>query len=491
MICQSENSAAQISSATSDAVKMLSYTSYEETDPLFVFYQSNESYVPGELTASFTPETDLTFIWTKYDAEAQGFTIPVLEETNATTSTISELDEGGYRVEISNGVDLDTSFIAWVMLDNLIVRIVKDEDDQIPFSSSGCNEVNWILLIGEIVNDTSFFYYDPLTHDTIPYYNNYDMEWTSDNPDLIIPNRTNKNAVEGNYSESPPYIDTYYILTVTDSLGMTEVDSAFYDSKFTRAEFSVEYYDKITEEWSSDLSTEWNADKGSLDAPLDVRFINESENGDTYTWVFVDTTDRESGVQTLFELDTSDFDFQPEFTYYTADEYYYPYLVSFSDQNCPDTFFYEDGIQVIAAQLLIPNVFSPNGDGTNDYFIFKHQSIKEFKITISDRFGRIVYREKVDNIYEWEGWRGTVLNSDRAAPEGQYFYVIEGLGYDHQEFRDLNIVEQRIHQRETGGGGLFGGRGSSQTDPQNGGANESTSNIYTGWLYLFRGKGEF
>ena len=44
----------------------------------------------------------------------------------------------------------------------------------------------------------------------------------------------------GNYSENPPFIDTWYILTATDSLGMTEIDSVFYDTKFTKAEFTVD-----------------------------------------------------------------------------------------------------------------------------------------------------------------------------------------------------------------------------------------------------------
>lgn len=476
----------QISSNTADAVKPLRYLTHTGVDQLFVFYQSHESFYPGRLTATGPGAGNFNFIWTKYDDLSDGFNIPIKMETSLASSTIDDLNEGGYRVQISNGIDLDTSFVAWVMLDNFKVWTVKDELGQVPVGESGCpGDLNWIRIAGGVELDREFYYFDLQTHDTLRINNNYDMEWTSDNPDLLIPNRTNKNALAGNYSIAPPYEDTWYILTATDSMGMTEVDSVFYDTKFTKAEFTVEYWDKIVAKeqpalaWDADLTTEWNLDKGSLDAPLDVRFTNTSINGFSYTWVFLDTT-FEGPELAPFEYEESDnIDYMPEFTYYTADKYYYPYLISVSEEDCRDTFYLEDGIHVIAAQLNIPNVFTPNGDGTNDYFIFKHQSIKEFKITISDRFGRVIYRKKIDAIYEWDGWNGKVLNSNTNAPEGQYYYVIEGLGYDDKEFRDPNYIEKIKLDRQTGTGGT------PPTNPDAGAANQS-NNLYTGWIYLFR-----
>ena len=128
-------------------------------------------------------------------------------------------------------------------------------------------------------------------------------------------------------------------------------------------------------------------------------------------------------------------------------------------------------------------MFTPNDDGVNDVFKFKHQSLKACRITISDRGGRVIYRKKIDNIYEWEGWRGTILNTDRKAPEGQYYYVVEGMGYDNVEYRDPNYFEQRKINRQGGGGADTGG--------QNGDEENQQLNLYTGWLYLFRQKGAF
>ncbi len=471
----------QITAPQADATRLLTYPVSDATDPLFAFYQKHESYQPGSLTAGLPVAGPFDFVWTQYDPDTDGFNIPVQSDIGVETSTISGLDEGGFRVQISNGTDIDTSFLAWVMLDNLVVWTEKDEDGKLESFRSGCSDGNYVIIAGGVEVDT-FYYYDPVSHAQVYFQNDFDIEWTSDNPDLTIYNRTNKDAMGANFSHEPPYKDTYYILSATDSLGMTEVDSVLYDTKHTKAEYSVTFYDKITNEWSADLNSEWSKDKGSLDAPLEVRFTNESLNGYAFTWVYLDTTNEVTGLSTKEFEETSDFAYQPTFTYYTADEIYYPYLVSTSDAGCVDTFMLEEGVEVVASQLLIPNVFSPNDDGTNDVFLFKHQSMKECKITIVDRFGRVIYKQKINDIYEWEGWRGTILNSDRKAPEGQYYYVVEGLGYDNIEYKDPNILEQRKINKE---------QGSGTTQPGNGDEETPSLNLYTGWIYLFRGKGEY
>lgn len=475
----------QITSPDADAVRSVSYTSAEGEDPLFVFYQSDDNYRPGSLTAAGPTTGNFDFAWTEYDPDADGFTITRGSESEVSTSTLSGLNDGGYRVHISNvsyGGDTDTSFIAWVMLNNLVVYTNKDENGKLEPWRSFCSDGNFIIIAGDVEID-SFYYYDPVSHERIWYPNDFEIRWTSDNPDLTIYNPTNKDAMDANYSNDPPYKDTYYILSATDSTGMTEVDSVLYDTKHTKAEFTVKYLDKVTLQWKDELDEGFNKDKGSMDAPLSVRFFNESLNGYKFTWVYLDTTDENTGQRYWEKDSTTNENFEPDFTYTTANRYYYPYLVSESDAGCIDTFRLEDGIRVVPSQLAIPNVFTPNGDGTNDLFIFKHQSLKKCRITISDRQGRLVYRKKIDNIYEWEGWRGTILNTDREAPEGQYYYVIEGMGYDNVEYKDPNYFEQRKINRQ--GGGETGNGG------QNGDEETQQLNLYTGWLYLFRHKNTF
>jgi len=70
-----------------------------------------------------------------------------------------------------------------------------------------------------------------------------------------------------------------------------------------------------------------------------------------------------------------------------------------------------------------PNVFTPNGDGINDEFRAAYSSIKNFKITIVNRWGRVVYTSTDPA----KGWDGNI--GDKRAPVGVYYYFAEAEGY--------------------------------------------------------------
>lgn len=84
-------------------------------------------------------------------------------------------------------------------------------------------------------------------------------------------------------------------------------------------------------------------------------------------------------------------------------------------------------VTVSTSMLLVPNVFTPNGDGTNDEFRVLHRSLREFHCEIYNRWGKLVYRWDDPN----RGWDGTI--NGRPAAEGAYFYVIRALGTDATE----------------------------------------------------------
>lgn len=465
----------QITSGTASRVDSLDYPDSPGRDPLFVFYQTNGVYAPGSLTATLPGTGSYNFQWSRYNPDTPGFDPPFSSENGTQSSTITDLEEGGYRVRILDGNGTDTTLLAWVMLDNLTARVDKTEDDKLPPDFFICEK---LALYGYVTTDT-FFYYDPITHAADMLTPDYKFKWTSDNDDLRIPG--DSIFLAPNLTYSPPIKDTWYILTATDDLGMKDVDSVFYESIQTRAKFKVEYYDKVTGEWDESLTGSWSKDKGSLDATLTVRFINESENGARFNWVFLDTL---GGIKQ--EAITYDLEENPEFTYETADKYYYPYLFSVSEEGCIDSTKMEAGIFVVPSQLAIPNVFTPNGDGVNDLFIFKHQSLKSCRVTIVDRTGKVVYKREIDDIYDWDGWDGNMHESDRRAPEGQYYYVVEATGYDGIEYMDPTLWSQMK---------IFGGPGKDKSGSSGGnnpgstpgnGNGEQSQTLYTGWLYLFR-----
>lgn len=77
-----------------------------------------------------------------------------------------------------------------------------------------------------------------------------------------------------------------------------------------------------------------------------------------------------------------------------------------------------------ANPLYFPNVFTPNGDNTNDNFrmVGATDQITEFQISIFNRWGVLLYKSN-EPTFEWNGvYKGSVV------PDGVYFY---GGGYKH------------------------------------------------------------
>jgi len=73
--------------------------------------------------------------------------------------------------------------------------------------------------------------------------------------------------------------------------------------------------------------------------------------------------------------------------------------------------------------LVIPNVFTPNGDEKNDEFIVSGIGIKDFECTIYDRWGiKMAEFKKMGS-----GWNGTTISGQQAST-GTYYYTITASG---------------------------------------------------------------
>lgn len=82
-------------------------------------------------------------------------------------------------------------------------------------------------------------------------------------------------------------------------------------------------------------------------------------------------------------------------------------------------------ISVLDYFLVVPNIFTPNGDGVNDYFFPKFLNIKSVEFWILNKWGEnIFYTDKLDG----PGWDGTV-NDEEATP-GNYVYRLKYQTYD-------------------------------------------------------------
>jgi gliding motility-associated-like protein len=408
---------AQIFSPQADTAIKIFYNTYAGNDSVFVFYSPDNSPRTGSLTA-LPPSPGLyNFEWSKYNPSLPGFASSFYTETSVSQSVITNLADGGYRVRVT-GPGVDTVFHAWVFVNDLRVLIEKDAQGKIKTGKYTCD----FLIINGQVSAESFVYYDLNSNQVLSVPNGYRFLWTSDNPDLNIPNAAT--LLNPNITYLPPYINTRYFLTAADSFGMVDVDTVLYESIHVKSEFSFQFFDKADTKTFIDVSIPYEGG-----APLTVKFINESINGNRFEWIFSDSTEY-GNFQNEF---TSSVDYEPEFSYLVPGDYY-PALVATSMQGCIDTFKLEEPIVVLPSLLEVPNVFSPDGDDINEYFKVEHLSIREFTIVIINRWGKAVYKADVKDIYEWEGWDGTVLNTNNPAPPGAYFYIIEARGYDSKKY---------------------------------------------------------
>lgn len=97
------------------------------------------------------------------------------------------------------------------------------------------------------------------------------------------------------------------------------------------------------------------------------------------------------------------------------------YYVQITDiDGCADTARVNITIEPDLSTLLIPNLFTPNGDGHNDSWQIRNiEGFPDAEVTIFNIYGQIVYEKQSYN-NDWGGdYNGNQL------PDGTYFYILD------------------------------------------------------------------
>jgi gliding motility-associated-like protein len=418
----------QISSPGADFYDTISYPVFTGVDPYFIYntpedfsgsvYVSLRAVPPGG-----TPVWD--FEWRRYNPLTNQFTSPFLSESGKTVSVADNLESGGYSCRIQS-TDIDTILRAWVFINNPEVEVEKDAEGKLNLYKYTCD---YIQLDGRVEADTHR-YYDLSTGEELILKNGMKFTWTSDNSDVDIP--APSYWLNPRLGSNLPSKDTWFILTAVDSFGLSRDDSVFYETVHTKAEFTLLFEDEENPgEW------EENSERRG-EAPLKVKFVNISENGNEFHWIFTD-----SALTGMINKEvTYDIEDSVTYTYYIP-RLYYPRMISYSEAGCVDSF--PDPIQgeekiiieVEPSKLEVMNVFTPNGDTNNDYFFVHAKSLRQFRISIYNRWGNLVYRhEQTEEKFDWKGWDGTMDGKGKSKLDpGVYYYVIEALGWDAEKYR--------------------------------------------------------
>ncbi len=155
--------------------------------------------------------------------------------------------------------------------------------------------------------------------------------------------------------------------------------------------------------------------------PLTVDFTNNSTGSVSYLWNL-------GNGNTSLGTNPSEI--------YSATGSYPVTLYAYNSNGCVDSMTVTIEVTGISA-LVIPNVFTPNGDNNNDIFTPTiAEWIKTFNAEVYDRWGL--------KMFEWtneqSGWSGQAKNGSQA-PDGTYYYIINAKGADGKDFKFTGYVQ--------------------------------------------------
>jgi hypothetical protein len=395
------------------------------TDKVFVY--NIEKYQQGRTIAiaalSEDKQTGWNFNWSVYDQNAHTY-IPIPGTSTGWSSILDTLTvSSGYQVMMTKG-SVTSVYRVWLVFNDFEVIITnKDAENKLQFGYYNCSSL-------DLRSDTTAYpsyYYNPVNGNRIRIVNTYTIRWTTDNPEAGVPPSKLITRVS-----NPPSEDTWYKVNVTDRFKLLRADSVFYVSIQSKAEMATPVYVNLDSAGYPGKNYElyYNADIKS--APGRYTFdISGSRNSMRYELDF--------GDGEILVTDTAGTAIEHE---YKKPGKYKVTLTTKSDQpyECVDSVNAE--AELVYALFKLPNVFSPDGGLTrenlhnNNIFRSEDISVVTIEITIFDRAGRKMHTYSGD-IRDWEGWDGQVMNSDRKAPEGVYYWAVSTLIY----FKDPDIKD--------------------------------------------------
>jgi gliding motility-associated-like protein len=394
---------AQLSAPGSAATTNTAYVTFPETDNIFIFCTETEEINAGSLQVQTALEGTKTFVWEKYNPETAAFESYSSESSENLESTITSLENGGYRVTITQ-VETTEIYRAWVFNNWISAPTEVTESDCESFRLNGS------FLSSPMI------YYDLADNTELEVFKDIQVEWKV--------GETTMATVINPQIFDPPTSDTEYTFRVYDAFGCETNFSVVYESIVTKAQFTV--------------------DQQQGEAPLTVAFTNQSENADPglYEWFFFRSLDdikreSENTQQPIDSIMIVAYDQNPVYTYENSGSYMVKLVAKNTSEfhTCVDTFYLEDYITVDTSFVAVPNVFTPNGDGTNDLFVVKYWSMQSIKISLFNRWGKRIHFWESDDVRGFEDtytatvWDGR-LSGGRFASPGVYYYIIEGRGRD-------------------------------------------------------------
>jgi gliding motility-associated-like protein len=178
--------------------------------------------------------------------------------------------------------------------------------------------------------------------------------------------------------------------------------------------YGIGCYDSITKEISiHDVRAKWSFSDG---ISCNQFVFSDSSGAYDREWTFLKGT----------ELLGSSKDAQTAFDFKTAKGQALVCLLVKDSFGCEDIVCDTVQLKENAFELILPNVFTPGGDGKNDVFDILITNFSDYSLTIFNRWGEIVYKSSRDGIgKDGINWNGNYMNGPTPLPDGAYFYLLE------------------------------------------------------------------
>lgn len=424
---------AQSLTFTGNSLRVLEETPEKSTglEKIYVLYSAEG------VAASYTSDSGRRINWLKFDMLGGGHAEEVESTQDGHVSTLASLEgDKGYIVE-----DGDRRYCFWVT-DYQAHRL------RLKSASAASEQECGSSIINVEGSGTPIRYYSitgvpkTLNQDIKVEYDT--QEWReSSNSGNFVQKKECKSfeSFQSEYRLTPPnYCSSTFRVTGDKFLRAwnweESAETALVQPTSVDARTFADQDDVSDDEGSTSPDASNQIGGGDIEglggsAPCDISFRAYVTDGIIHhEWQLT----RDPSFETIdYRFTSQDLDY----TFLEEGTHYLRYIGSNADGSCEyvsET--YE--VSIGESQLLVPNAFSPNGDGVNDEWKVAYRSLLKFQCYIFDRQGHQICHLTSPDM----GWDGKI--GGKTVDSGVFFYVIEAEGSDGKKYKksgDINIVK--------------------------------------------------
>ncbi len=364
------------------------------------------------------------------------------------------------NVSVNNTDETDGEiYLAWSKPTQIEIGIAPGPYQYVLYRSEGFYGENLVEI--ETFNDINDTTFTDIGLDTKNNPYSYEVEFYNNEPGnrflIGTPNIASsvfldfnqmENALELKFNFNVPWVNKEYTVyryiessMTFDSVGTSTSDSYVDDGLINGEEYC--YYVRSTGSYSIDgiidpiinLSQENCEEAIDTTAPCDPIVNIESYCDSVYnylTWSYSDTCHNDvmnyniyytpyldGKYENIFSADAETFSFIHTPDVGMAGCYYITAVDSFANESVISNIICVDN----CIYYILPNVFTPNGDGNNDYFqpIPPYYFVEKIDIQIYNRWGQLMFETEDPDI----NWDGINFRNGNVVSDGVYFYLCD------------------------------------------------------------------